>query len=74
MTVACDGFSTNESLRKTALLRTLDTPQAAEAGDEVGRFNLGSSVVVLTAAPARAFGSCRPEREVRLGDLLWRYA
>jgi len=74
MTVACDGFATNQKLRKAPLVRSLETPLAVQAGDEVGRFNLGSSVVLLSAAPASAFGLCQSGEEVRLGDLLWRFA
>ena len=47
-------------------------PLPVRRGEEVGAFNLGSTVVLLAADPALAPVAAEPGALVRMGEALWR--
>ena len=47
-------------------------PLAVRRGEELGAFNLGSTVVLLAADPALGPGDVSPGALVRVGEALWR--
>jgi phosphatidylserine decarboxylase len=49
-----------------------DTPVPVRRGQELGAFNLGSTVVLLVADPALAPAGPPPGAVVRMGEALWR--
>lgn len=69
MTLNCDGFQTNDRWFKKPLDRWLEPAPEVAMGDEVGAFNVGSSVVLLTERPAQAY--TRQPGEVKVGEELW---
>jgi phosphatidylserine decarboxylase len=69
MTLNCDGFQTNDRWFKKPLDCWLEPSPEVAMGDEVGAFNVGSSVVLLSEQPASAY--TRQPGEVRVGDELW---
>lgn len=69
MTLAHDDFATNDTLRKVAFDKTFEQPIHVAAGDELGTFNLGSSVVMLTESKA-ALEGLAPRTELRVGQTL----
>jgi phosphatidylserine decarboxylase len=71
MTLAGDDFSTADHFRKQPIEHDYDPVRHVSALDEVGAFNLGSSVVLL-AEEQGALASWEPGTEVRVGDVLWR--
>jgi phosphatidylserine decarboxylase len=57
------------------LVRTIDAGvgRAFERGEELGRFNMGSTVILLTGNPAAFAPRVEPAEPVRLGQLLARF-
>jgi phosphatidylserine decarboxylase len=49
-----------------------DTPLPVRRGEELGAFNLGSTVVLLIADPALSPVGPSPGSLVRMGEALWR--
>jgi phosphatidylserine decarboxylase len=47
-------------------------PLAVRRGEEIGAFNLGSTVVLLAADPVLAPAGASPGALVRMGEALWR--
>ena len=47
-------------------------PLPVRRGEELGAFNLGSTVVLLVADPALSPADVRPGAQVRVGEALWR--
>ncbi len=69
MTMVHDAFATADHFHKQSLEHIYDPVHDVSALDEVGAFNLGSSVVML-AEEAGVLANREPG-EIRVGDLLW---
>jgi len=70
ITLAFDGLVTNSGLPATSV-RTA-APLPVRRGDELGTFNLGSTVVLLAADPALELVGLAEGDLVRMGQPLWR--
>jgi phosphatidylserine decarboxylase len=70
MTLTFDGLVTNAGLPATAVRPA--TPIPVERGQELGAFNLGSTVVLLIAETARLGPRAKAGDLVRMGQALWR--
>lgn len=70
MTLACCDLITNTSGK--AQRQTFDAPQACEAGDDLGVFHLGSTVVMMV--PDQTWSWTVAENDVvRMGQIIGRY-
>ena len=69
ITLAFDGLVTNARLPATAVRPA--TPLPVARGDEIGTFNLGSTVVLLLARPPGAAQVAAGDL-IRMGQALWR--
>ena len=70
ISLAFHPFVTNASFRRREDI-TLEDPVDLEHGDELGMFNLGSTVILLVANPAFRFrDDLVPGTAVRMGELL----
>ena len=72
MTLAHDDFVTNESLRKVPFDKTHEEPIHVAAGELLGSFNLGSSVVMIAESKAVLQGLA-PRSEVTVGQAMGRF-
>jgi phosphatidylserine decarboxylase len=70
MTLAFAGLTTNAGGPAVAV--HLEKPQAVRRGDELGAFNLGSTVVLLAADPSLEPAGVNEGDIVRMGQPLWR--
>ena len=70
MTLSFAGLSTNAGAPPVAV--RLAQPLPVRRGDELGAFNLGSTVVLLAADPGLAPAGVREGEIVRVGQPLWR--
>lgn len=72
--VVYDAFSTNRAFLSKARLQTLAVPFAVKAGAELGRFEMGSTVVLLfEAGRAGWLADLQMGQRVRMGQLLGRF-
>jgi phosphatidylserine decarboxylase len=72
MTLAFAGLTTN--VGGPALAVRLERPLPVRRGDELGAFNLGSTVVLLAADPSLQPAGVSEGQIVRVGQPLWRKA
>jgi phosphatidylserine decarboxylase len=70
MTLAFDALETNAGLPATAVRPA--TPLPVERGQELGAFNLGSTVVLLIAKPQGLRPEVKAGDLVKMGQALWR--
>jgi phosphatidylserine decarboxylase len=70
ITLAFTDFAANRG--SPPLTVRLETPRAVRRGDELGAFNLGSTVVLLAAEPSLQPAAVREGELVRAGQPLWR--
>jgi phosphatidylserine decarboxylase len=70
MTLAFDTLTTNAGLPATAVRPA--TPLPVERGQELGAFNLGSTVVLLIGRAEGLRPQARPGELVKMGQALWR--
>jgi phosphatidylserine decarboxylase len=70
ITLAFTDFAANRGRPPVAV--ALETPRAVRRGDELGAFNLGSTVVLLAADPSLQPAAVREGELVRAGQPLWR--
>jgi phosphatidylserine decarboxylase len=70
MTLSFDSLATNAGLPATAVRPA--TPIPMERGQELGTFNLGSTVVLLIGRPQGLVAQTAPAQVVRMGQALWR--
>lgn len=70
MTLSFDSLATNCGLPATAVRPARPLP--VERGQELGAFNLGSTVVLLIARPAALRPQVSPGGLVKMGQALWR--
>jgi phosphatidylserine decarboxylase len=72
ISLAFTGFVTNAGSPPVSM--RLDPPRPVRRGDELGAFNLGSTVVLLAALPSLEPAGVREGELVRVGQPLWRPA
>ena len=70
MTLAFDGLTTNAGLPATAVRPA--TPLPVTRGQELGAFNLGSTVVMLMGKAENLRPQAKPGELVKMGQALWR--
>ncbi|HET8646711.1 MAG TPA: archaetidylserine decarboxylase [Vicinamibacteria bacterium] len=70
MTLAFDSLATNSGLPATAVRPAQAIP--IERGQEIGAFNLGSTVVLLMGRPQGLAARTAPAEVVKMGQALWR--
>lgn len=70
MTLSFDSLATNSGLPATAVRPAAPIP--VERGQELGAFNLGSTVVLLIGRRQGLEAQTPPGRELKMGQALWR--